>query len=204
MRVPILFLHIVGVLTLFASLWLEAVGLRQFQRSNTVGEAAPWLALFTLVLRLYPTALGVILLTGGYLATNVGAWQFGWVRISMAALVITTIVGLIGAMRVRGLYRQTRNAGDTDDLIDRRLRSPWVTVVLGVRVAVALGILYVMVSKPYGVPSLMIILIPAALVGAMATFWVRRGAHAVGEVPRGSDSIERYPATDRRERVGSV
>ena len=178
MRVAILFLHIVGVLILFASLWLEAVGLRQLRRSNTVGEAAPWLALFSLVLRLYPAALGVLLATGGYLATNVGVWQFGWVRISMGTLVITTTVGIIGAIRVRAVYRHSVNRAHAGDLVDQRLRHPWLPAALGARSAAALGVLYVMVSKPYGVPSLMIILTPAVLVGAIATFWVRRGAKA--------------------------
>jgi hypothetical protein len=91
MRTLFLFMHIVGVLILFGGLALEALGLRQLRRSGTLSEAAPWLLPFSLTLRLYPVALAILLLTGGYLASNVGVWQFGWVRISMPTLVIIAV-----------------------------------------------------------------------------------------------------------------
>ena len=195
MRALILFMHIVGALILFAGFGLESVGLRQLRRSGTVNQAQPWLALFSLVLRLYPVALAVLLLTGGYLASNVGVWQFGWVRIPMATLVIITVVGIIAGVRVRALYRYSLNAHT--GALDGRLRAPWLAALLGARAAAALGIVYVMVSKPDGVPALTVIVTSAVLAGGMSTFLARRPAKAATEVPLGSHDIGGYAATNR-------
>ena len=197
MRALILFMHIVGALILFAGFGLESVGLRQLRRSGTVNQAQPWLALFSLVLRLYPAALAVLLLTGGYLASNVGVWQFGWVRISMATLVISTVVGIITGLRVHALYRNSLKAHT--GALDGRLRASWLAALLGARGAAALGIVYVMVSKPDGVPALMVIVTSAVLAGGMSTFLARRPAKAATEVPLGSHDIGGYAATNRQE-----
>jgi hypothetical protein len=199
MRTLFLFMHIVGVLILFGGLALEALGLRQLRRSGTLSEAAPWLLPFSLTLRLYPVALAVLLLTGGYLASNVGVWQFGWVRISMPTLVIIAVVGMIAAVRVRRLYQSLLNAARTGAVLDGRLRAPWLAGLLGARGAAALGILYVMVSKPDGVSTLIVIVSAAALVGATATVLAGRPAKAATDVSPGGSDIEDYAAPNRQE-----
>jgi hypothetical protein len=176
MRTSILFMHIVGALMLFAGLALESVGLRQLRRSATVSQAASWLAVFSLLLRLYPVALAVLLLTGGYLASNVAVWQFGWVRISMTTLVITTIAGIMAAWRVRALCRQSLNGAPTGGSVDTRLRAAWLPILLSARGAAALGIVYVMVSKSEGVPTLVVIGAAGILASATAALVARRSA----------------------------
>ena len=199
MRALILSTHIVGVLILFSALALESVGLRQLRRSNDVGEAGPWLTLFSLVLRLYPTALAVLLLTGAYLATNVGVWQFGWVRLSMATLVIVTIVGIFSAVRVRALYRYWLSGAETGGLVGYHLRSHWLPALLSARAAAVLGIIYVMVGKPDFVPSL-IIVTTAALAGAIATSLTWRWTKVTAGVSWSADDND-LAAAARRQQV---
>jgi hypothetical protein len=194
MRPLILFMHIVGVLILFAGLALESVGLRQLRRSATVSQAAPWLVLFSLLLRLYPVALAVLLLTGGYLASNVAVWRFGWVRISMATLVITTLVGIIAAWRVRAVSRQSLKGAPAGGSVDARIRAAWLPVLLGARGAAALGIVYVMVSKPEGVPTLMVIGGAAVLASATVALVARRSAKTLS-----GESLQRYAAARRQQ-----
>jgi hypothetical protein len=198
MRALFLFMHIGGVLILFASLALEALGLRQLRRSRTVSEAAQWLVPFSLILRLYPVALAVLLLTGGYLASNVGVWQFGWVRISMATLVIITVVGMIAVLHVRRSYQRLLNAGRTGAIVDGRLRTPWLPGLLRARGAAALGIVYVMVSKPDGLSALMVIVSAAALAGAMATVLAGRSANAATDASADCNDIADYAAPHRQ------
>jgi uncharacterized membrane protein len=193
MRAVILTIHIIGVLILFAGLGLELVGLRQIRRSRTLAEAAPWRIVFTSVLRLYPAALALILLTGAWLATNVGVWPFAWVRISMATLVITTLMGTIGAVRVRSLYQRSRSDGNTARLVDQRLRASWLRASLGARGAAVLGIVYVMVAKPYFLLSLTVILVAAGLGVALTMIPGWRIGRAT------SDDIAKYAATRRQE-----
>jgi hypothetical protein len=199
MRTSVLFMHIVGVLILFAGLALESVSLRQLRRSATVSQAAPWLTLFSLLLRLYPVALAVLLLTGGYLASNVAVWQFGWVRISMATLVITTLAGIGAAWRVRALFRPSLNGAPTGGSVDARIRAGWLPVLLGARGAAAFGIVYVMVSKPEGLPTLIIIVTAAVVAAATASLVARRRPQAATALPPRSDDIARYAPTNRQE-----
>jgi uncharacterized membrane protein len=192
MRALILTMHIVGVLILFAGLGFESLGLRQLRRSRTVGETAAWLTVFTLVLRVYPIALGTILLTGAWLATNVGVWSHGWVRISMATLVITTLVGILGAARVRTLHRHSGTEGD-GGLVLRRRGTSWLRMSLGARGAAVLGIVYVMVAKPYFLPSLLVVLVAAGLGLAFAML----PAWRIGKAT--ADDIATYTAAGRQE-----
>lgn len=194
MRALILFMHIGGSLILFAGLALESVGLWQLRRAATVSQVAPWLVLFSLLLRLYPVALAVLLLTGGYLASNVAVWQFGWVRISMATVVITTLAGTVAAWRVRAVSRQSLNRAPTGGSVDVRIRAAWLPVLLAARGAAALGIVYVMVSKPEGVPTLMVIGAAAVLASATVTIVARRSA----KTPSG-ESLQRYAAARRQQ-----
>jgi hypothetical protein len=199
MRALILFMHIVGGLILFAGLALESVGLRQMRRSATLSQAAPWLVLFSLLLGLYPVALAVLLLTGGYLASNVAVWQFGWVRISMATLVITTLAGIIAAWRVRALFRQPPNGAPTVGPVDARLRASWLHALLVARGAATLGIVYVMVSKPGGVPTLIVIVTAAVVAVAMATFVTRRSAKGIAALSPGCNDVGDYAISHRQE-----
>jgi hypothetical protein len=193
MRVAILSIHIVGVLILFIALALETVGLRQVRRSRAVEEATRWLTLFTSALRLYPAALAVILLTGAYLASNVGVWQHAWVRLSMATLMFVAIGGIIGTARVRALYRRSPTEAHTARCIDPRLHHRWLRTSVSARAAAALGIVYVMVGKPEFVLSLIVIVMAAGLGAAAATI---RGWR-VGQTT--ADNIATYAASRRQE-----
>jgi hypothetical protein len=193
MRVEILSIHIVGVLILFIALALETVGLRQVSRSRAVEAAIPWLTLFTSALRMYPAALAVIVLTGAYLASNVGVSQQAWVRLSMATLMFVAIGGMIGAARVRALYRRLLTEAHTACPSDSRLHHRWLRTSVAARGGAALGIVYVMVGKPEFVLSLMVIVIPAALGAAAATIREWR----VGQTPAGN--IATYAASRRQE-----
>jgi hypothetical protein len=170
MRAVVLFTHIAGVLLLFSAFAIESVGLRALRRSRTAEGAGPWLALFSLALRLYPIALAVLLLSGAYLATHVGVWEFGWVRGSMATLVITSIVGMAGGLRVRRSYRRMWETAAQRGLFDRPFGGHWLPVSLAMRGAAALAIVYVMVAKSELVPSLTTIAAAAALAGIIVAF----------------------------------
>jgi hypothetical protein len=117
----------------------------------------------------------------------------------MPTLVIIAVVGMIAAVRVRRLYQSLLNAARTGAVLDGRLRAPWLAGLLGARGAAALGILYVMVSKPDGVSTLIVIVSAAALVGATAIVLAGRPAKAATDVSPGGSDIEDYAAPNRQE-----
>ena len=94
----LLFAHIAGALFLFAGLALEWVLISFLRRNPELAPFSAWGRLFSVAPRLYGPALGVILLSGGYLGAQMRAWEQGWIRVSFVTLFI---IGLIGAILQR-------------------------------------------------------------------------------------------------------
>lgn len=131
-RSLILFVHICGMLMLFAALALELVRAKALSR-------------------LYGVGLGLIVLSGIALAMREGLGPFAFVRVSLVAALVMGATGAnaVGA-RLRALSRRPR-------------------------IALGLGIVYLMVAKPGAAGSL--IVIAAALLAGFAAnlFPARQG-----------------------------
>jgi hypothetical protein len=150
MFVLALFGHIVGALILFAAFALEWV---------ILGER-PELA--SVLPRLHGTAGVVLVLTGSYMARQLGVWHNGWMAVSLASLVILAAGGMVSGARRRALGTSSR--GDA-----------WLVASLRVRLSVALGVVYLMVATPDFALSITVVA-AAALVGAAVAFPVWRAA----------------------------
>ncbi len=158
MLVLTLFGHIVGVLILFAAFALEWVALRQLRGSVVRDGAIPGVELTRLLPQLHRTAGILLILTGGYMASTMGVWSFGWIRVSLAALVVLAIAGTVSVARLRS-----------------HPDGPWLTTSFRTRVSSTLAIVYLMVAKPDVMPSLTIVVL-AAVAGAASTLTMPRTA----------------------------
>jgi len=68
-----LFVHIFGMLVLFGGLGLEWLSFRNLRRSTTHEQAHPWVSVFAELPRVIGIAVGLILVSGIYLAVREGA-----------------------------------------------------------------------------------------------------------------------------------
>ncbi len=144
----VLFLHILGAFGLIAAITLEAIGLRGLRRAVRTDDALVWFGISRgLVLRLAPASLGLILITGLYMtATALGT------GIRMA--------------RVGPALRQA-SAGPLSDDLRRALRDPILLTSLRTRLAIVLGVVFLMTVKPSAVVSLLVVVLATA-VGLLA------------------------------------
>src|SRR5258707_15504465 len=78
-----LFAHVVGMLVLFVGMTLEWLSLEGLLGAR-VWRALP---------RFMAGAVGVILVSGVYLASRVGVFDQGWVRVSLGSMVAMGILG---------------------------------------------------------------------------------------------------------------
>lgn len=155
-RSVILFAHVVGMLVLFGGLGLEWLTLNTLKRSRSREQALPWVNVFSALPRVIGIAVGLIVLSGIYLAARTHAYDAGWVRVSFGAMVL---MGIIGGPVVRSRIRAIRHAADCDAPIamlhilasDRLLRAS-----LFIRVAIGLAIVYMMIGKPNPGDSLLL------------------------------------------------
>ena len=174
-RTVILFVHVVGMLVLFGGLGLEWLTVNTLKRSTSPDQASPWVSVFSALPRMIGIAVGLIVLSGIYLAVRNHAYDAGWVRVSFGAMVL---MGILGGPGVRSRISATREAVDRDGAFaalrihasDGLLRAS-----LFIRVAVGLAVVYLMIGKPSPGESLL-------LTGVAST--VALGV-AVATAPRG-------------------
>jgi len=168
----VVFLHIVGALTLFAGLGLEWAGIWNLRRVTTIGHLREWAGLLTVVRRLVALALAAILGTGIYLsAVNWGPQP--WIGAGFNGLVVMVVAGAwLTSRRTRALARAIPfGDGTISPDLGRRLHDPLLLLSAWLRTGLALGILFVMSTKPgeQGARAALIVAVVTALVAALAS-----------------------------------
>src|SRR5215813_7818892 len=111
-RSLVLFAHVLGALSLFVALALEWLTLELVR--TTHGTEPPSLAIrgLRVLPRLTGIAVGLILLTGMFLAARVAVFEFAWVRLSFRGMVL---MGVLGAVALRQMMRNVKEARRSDD-----------------------------------------------------------------------------------------
>jgi hypothetical protein len=76
----ILFCHVGAMVVVFITLAVEWVSLGFLRRATTSEQAKNWVALWNLLVPLGLPSFLVVLASGIFLATTLGAWNLDWVR----------------------------------------------------------------------------------------------------------------------------
>jgi hypothetical protein len=138
----VLFCHVLAVVGLFAALAIEWVSLRHVRASTSYEAAREWSGLFGLLVPLGVPSTLVVLASGIYLATTLGVWELGWIRLAVPTLVVVAIAGAVAGPR-RNRSRAAIANGDgalPRDLV-AQLRHPLLGASWRVRFALLLGLL---------------------------------------------------------------
>ncbi len=175
-----LFVHLLGVVTLFAAVTLVQAGGARVRRAATVEHVRLWLGLVRPTRVMFPVASLVLLATGLFMTAE--AWTFAtpWVAVSIVGLVAISGVG--GAVQGRHLAaiaaaaaaaKEERLPSGLARLVGRP--APWRS---GFAVnGTAVGILWLMTTKPGWLGSVTVVL-GLTLVGGIAGSAVVRSGGA--------------------------
>ncbi|HUE44217.1 MAG TPA: DUF2269 family protein [Candidatus Sulfotelmatobacter sp.] len=168
----LVFAHIASAFFLFAGLLLEAVVIGFLRRNPDLAPFRAWTRVFSLAPILYGPALGVILLSGGYLGAQMSSWGQGWIRISFFTLFV---IGAIGAIftsrRIKSIRRLIAEASDSATL-QNKLQDPVLLASVRIRIALVFGVLLLMVSKLAFGPSIAVVAVAFAFgVAAALPAW---------------------------------
>jgi len=144
----ILFSHVAGAFFLFAGLGLEWVAVSYLRRNLDGREVDSWIHLARAAPWCHGPALGVVLFSGGYLASRMAGNQ-GWILVSFITLLV---IGVIGAVftgpRVRAIWKASRENTDRSSIVfQNRLHDPVLFASVGLRIALVFGVVLLMVSK---------------------------------------------------------
>jgi len=159
-----LFLHIVGTLGLFIALGLEWTSLGYLRRATTAEQVQPWLQLFALLRRIYPISWAAILLPGFYMTAT--AWRgAAWISIAFAAIILIAVVGAaISGRRMAAIGPAVAaESGRLSPALRQRLGDPLLWASIQTRVAISLGVVFIMTVKPGLAGSLLTIGLAAIL-----------------------------------------
>jgi hypothetical protein len=172
-----LFLHLVGVLALFAGIALEQTGLRQLRNARTVAQVREWLALLRGLRRIDAPAGLTILVSGGYLAAR-GAGHGAWIVAGLVGMVLMAVLGAaVGRPRFLAIVSAVpATDGPVTSPLRRRIADPVLRASAATRAALALGIVFVMAVKPAAAGAVTA-LVMALAIGTAASLRGGPGAH---------------------------
>jgi hypothetical protein len=163
-----LFLHILGAFGLIAALAMEAIVLRGLRRAERAEDARTWLSGMR-VLRIFaPASIGLILVMGLYMMATTWGPQ-GWILVGLAGLVLIAALGgaLTGVRMARIGPAVFRTGGPLPADVVRMLRDQVLVISSRIRIALIIGILFLMSVKPSLVVSLVVVAVAGGL-GLMA------------------------------------
>lgn len=185
-----LFMHILGVIAFFMALGVYAFGLVALRRATQVQQVR---VICQVIFATDAVAVGGIVLVaaaGVYMAVTTWGLTTGWV---IVAIISFASLAPLGPLIIeRRLHRIAALAEESPDgplspQLQQRLADPVIGAALFLLLALLLGIIYLMTTKPALVSSILAMVI-APVVGLIAgiPFWLARERKARTEVVSGS------------------
>ena len=172
----VLYLHWLGAFALFIGSGIEWVSSSLFRTAASTEQVRAWLRVFKVSPPLSGAGLGVLLVSGGYLAHLSGAMKQGWIPATLLAIGIALLLGfalILPRMRNIRISLPSLNEPVTADLRGG-LSDPVLLTAIRVRVLLAAGIVYLMTAKMPFMSSLVTLAI-AMITGLLfsVTVWRR-------------------------------
>src|SRR5215468_8963761 len=121
----ILFAHVAATIGIFAALTIEWVGLKHLSQATSYEQAREWARLWRFLAPLGVPSVLVVLVSGIYMATTLGAWTFAWTKVALPTLVIVAIAGrVVGPRQARLMSAIATKAGPLPPSLSRDLKQP--------------------------------------------------------------------------------
>jgi len=170
-----LFIHLMGVITLFVAMGIVQRGGARIRAASTVGEMRLWLSLVESTNRMFPAGTLLILVSGLYLAARFWSFRVPWVSVAMASIVVMAVVG--GTVIGRGLRRvagAATGSGPVSEDLARIARRPAPWIAVTALNGMALGVVWIMVRKSGWAESIAVVSLLTALGGVAGIAMTRR------------------------------
>jgi hypothetical protein len=161
----VLFLHLAGAFALFIGYGIEWTASSLFRNAASVEQVRAWLRVFKVSPPLAGAGLGVLLLSGGYLASLSGAMKQGWMLATFIGIFLALALGFALILPRMKAIRAALPAGDepVSAALRARLSDSVLLTAIRVRVLLATGIVYLMAAKPLLVSSLLVLVFAVIL-----------------------------------------
>jgi hypothetical protein len=144
-----LFFHIVGALGLFVSLGLEWTSLHRLRLATTAEQVREWLRVVTGASRVGGASM-VLILVAGFTLMALAGISAAWVIVAFWTFVLLAILrAALTGPRLTAVRRAvTAEQGLVSTSLSQRLHHPLLWLSIQTRLALALGIVFLMTVKP--------------------------------------------------------
>jgi hypothetical protein len=164
----VLFIHLASALGLFIAFGIEWAANAFLHRAASVSEVQTVLRFARLGPLLSGPSLGLLILTGGHLAYITGTMKQPWLPVSIMAIILVFFPGIvINLPRLRAIRDSIAgsSAALSPELLST-LRDPILTTSVRTRTFLALGIVFLMTTKPLFIQSILA-LVAASIIGLL-------------------------------------
>ncbi len=166
----VVFVHVLAAVVLIGGGLLATPTVNAaIRRAPTVTELRRWLSVGRPLGRINPMSSLTLLASGIFLASLGDWWGAAWVQVAVALWVLNTVLASAVVKPSIGRVAQLAFGAESDDIgpvLDEARRSPRVAVTEDVMLASDLGVLFLMVVKPSGyLSALLVVVIAQALLG---------------------------------------
>jgi hypothetical protein len=166
-----LFVHLIALVAASAAAALTHFAEGRCRRAATVTEALHWHELTGSVAKVFPIAILTLLATGGFMVGNgrVWSWSAGWVDAGITGAVLLFVIGGVLGARGRVAGRELArlaaesNAGQAPGL----RHDPLVPLLSWMNTGLAIGVVFVMTTKPPLTGALLVLAVAAAAGAAL-------------------------------------
>jgi hypothetical protein len=160
------FLHDLGALGLAAAFAMEGVALYGLRQSASAENVRKWLDMRRWLVPVGTTSMAIIFVTGLYEMIAQWSWQ-PWLVMSLVGMVAIVILGgTLTGVTVSRLEREVRAArGALTQETREHMTNSVLVISLTTRIALAIGITFLMVVKP-GLPVSALTMVLSSVMGA--------------------------------------
>ena len=162
-----LFAHLIGVFSLFIGMGLQWTAITGFRRAQTMAQIRLWSGLLRPAAMLGPLSAALILLAGGYMMFTTWGIDTPWIVVSIGAMLLMAALGMgITVRKLRVVQRAAMAHGKSEVIMPelrRRIYNPTLWISAQLASGIALGIVFLMTTKPGWLASLLVVAVAMAL-----------------------------------------
>ena len=188
---PILvFVHVTSAITLSAGNLLSLFGLFALRRAQRVEQVRAILGL--LALSEPVSAIALVLTPAAGIAMTVMSWGWrnGWITVALGSYVLLLSMGVITGLRRGAIARLVKEMpdGPLPESVEQRIHDPLLGTAVYMIVALLLGIVFLMTTKPV-LEGALIAIVVSVVLGAAASLPLWRGR--TGEEAGSGDTVRK-------------
>ncbi|HEY9723047.1 MAG TPA: hypothetical protein V6D47_13640 [Oscillatoriaceae cyanobacterium] len=182
-----LFVHLLGVVGLFAGIALNTSSMANWRRAGTLGELRMWAGKAKNTEKVLKFSVLALMLGGLYLSYSANLWAQGWVGMAILATFANAAAGpLVIGRTVGGIMKDAGGPPEAPVSAEVRARveAPKVWIVERAMSAIGVGLVFLMVFRPTSYAGAFAVLIAFAAIGASSVIGRRSAGPALsGELP---------------------